>query len=291
MFKKHPFLHYTGSKFRLLKKCKEYYPEPKYETIVELCAGSASYSLLWMHKKNVKKIILCEKNASIFRIWNYLINKSSADRIRNLPDLEIGESFHEAGRFENLNQPEKELIGYNINYNNTVKPQKNVTKKTKWNPKTKENLIRCLPFIQEKFEIKFIKKFKPKGKNYNTACGMENFFECYSQDNESGFDPTTQPATYFIDPPYQAADGQYDKKGKISPFSYKKLIKLIKKLKGQIIICEGERIGYKGKNKPTQNVKMPEWISQLPEEFEFKISKKQSGMKYIWNELVSVVEK
>ena len=74
-----PFFSYYGSKWRLAPK----YSKPKFDTIIEPFAGSASYSLLYPKRK--VKLIDLDDNICI--LWEYLINVKEKE-IRALPLLE-----------------------------------------------------------------------------------------------------------------------------------------------------------------------------------------------------------
>jgi hypothetical protein len=89
---------YYGSKSKLLK----YYPEPKFETIIEPFAGSAKYAMKYWEKN----VILVEKFEKIYRIWEYLQNASAKD-ILSLPDI----SYHEKIP-ASLSDPERWLMGF-----------------------------------------------------------------------------------------------------------------------------------------------------------------------------------
>ena len=77
--------YYYGRK----KQIAKYYPEPKYDTIVEPFAGSAAYSLYKEHWR--KRVILIEKDKKVYDIWEWLINEATPQMINNLPSLKIGE--------------------------------------------------------------------------------------------------------------------------------------------------------------------------------------------------------
>lgn len=77
--------YYYGRK----KKLAKYYPQPKYDTIVEPFAGSAAYSL---HGDNWKKdVILIEKDDRIYNIWKWFIEEATKEDLLNMPDLKEGE--------------------------------------------------------------------------------------------------------------------------------------------------------------------------------------------------------
>ena len=61
-----PFFGFYGGKWRDTPK---YYPAPDHDTIVEPFAGSAGYSVRYADRN----VILGEKDAVIFGVWDYLI--------------------------------------------------------------------------------------------------------------------------------------------------------------------------------------------------------------------------
>lgn len=71
---------YFGSK----SSTSEYYSKPKYDTIIEPFAGSAQYAFHYWDKK----VILIEKNKTIYDIWDWLINRATKKLILSLPIFE-----------------------------------------------------------------------------------------------------------------------------------------------------------------------------------------------------------
>jgi len=77
-----PYFKYFGSKFRTVP----YYPKPRYQTIIEPFAGSASYSTLyWWYNIHLNDI-----DSNVTGLWNWLIGASIND-ILNIP-LDMPES-------------------------------------------------------------------------------------------------------------------------------------------------------------------------------------------------------
>lgn len=71
-----PFFKYYGSKFRIAPK----YPAPRYGTIVEPFAGSASYATLYADRQ----VILADTDAELMQLWAWLV-RADASVIRALP--------------------------------------------------------------------------------------------------------------------------------------------------------------------------------------------------------------
>ena len=76
---------YYGTKKRIAKN----YPAPIYDTIIEPFAGAAQYSLYGDNWK--KKVILLDKYDVVSRVWDYLINTATKERILALPNMNIGD--------------------------------------------------------------------------------------------------------------------------------------------------------------------------------------------------------
>lgn len=72
-----PFFKYYGSKYRIAPL----YPAPRYRTIVEPFAGSASYSVL--HADH--RVVLIETDPEVFELWRWLIHGATAADVRALP--------------------------------------------------------------------------------------------------------------------------------------------------------------------------------------------------------------
>lgn len=95
---------YYGRKKKIIKK----YPKPKFDTIIEPFAGSASYA----YEHWEKNVILVDKFDKIIRIWNYL-KKAYPRDITSLPDVENGEYI--GNKHQYLCEEERWLIGFCIN--------------------------------------------------------------------------------------------------------------------------------------------------------------------------------
>ena len=101
----YPFFSYFGSKCSL---ARQWYPAPRYRTIVEPFAGSAGYSLRW----HTADVMLYEQNPKIAGIWSYLI-RSRREELLALPLFEGPDQ-----RASDLNTPCEEarwLIGMWLN--------------------------------------------------------------------------------------------------------------------------------------------------------------------------------
>jgi len=113
---------YFGSKNKLVK----YYPEPKYNLIIEPFAGSAQYSCYYK-----KKSILNDSYEDVYSVWNWLINFSEKEYILKNKDFYLGDDLRKL----NLNTEYKKLLGFLIN-RGSAEP-KNIV--TKWSCQSKKN--------------------------------------------------------------------------------------------------------------------------------------------------------
>jgi site-specific DNA-adenine methylase len=194
------FFPYLGSKILNAHK----YPEPKYSTIIEPFAGSASYSIL--HHEH--KIILVELDKVLVSIWELLISSSKRD-ILSLP-LELNKIL-------DLPEPEKNFIGFWWNRNSgfpsrlpTPKSQNKEYAHSYWSEKVRKRISE---------QVGLIKHWKIVHGHY-TCAPVGNY-------------------TYFIDPPYQLIGSRY--RHNCKQIDYANLSKFCRQLSGQRIVCEGLR--------------------------------------------------
>jgi hypothetical protein len=187
---------YYGSKSKLI----EYYPIPKYNTIIEPFAGTAQYSLFDDNWR--KQVILIDKYKVICDIWQYLIN-STQEKIIALPDIDPELSLDNY----NLSPVEKSLIGFCIN-RGSAQPKTFPKKFNNWT-QNKRSIAKNLHKI---------KHWKVINASYEEAPDIE--------------------ATWFIDPPYQIAGKWYHPSVSNKLIDYTKLGEYCRTRKGQVIVCE-----------------------------------------------------
>lgn len=200
-----PFFGYYGGKWRDAIKL---YPPPNHDTIIEPFAGSAGYALRYASHK----IILCELDPALAEVWRYL-QKAKPAEILALPDVPPG------GTVDDLNIcPEARwLIGFWLNRGVSA-PRKRPSKWMRdgirpgsfWGQKVRERIAN---------QVNAIRHWEILNRSY-TDC------------------PTPKNATYFIDPPYQAAGSHYRFGSDL--IDYDALSRWCKKLHGQVIVCENE---------------------------------------------------
>ena len=81
--------YYYGAK-NLLSR---YYPEPRYDVIVEPFAGSAAYSCYHLLKNDKLSAILCDKDENVANAWDFLL-KCSVNIGQLIIDMVNLEVFH-----------------------------------------------------------------------------------------------------------------------------------------------------------------------------------------------------
>jgi hypothetical protein len=160
---------YFGSKSKIVN----YYPKPRFDTIVEPFAGSARYSLKYLHKN----VILIEKCKKICDIWNFLISASKQD-ILSLPDTVPGGPAIKTGY-----APADDFVFLCSSRGNAS--IYNYTKYGKFNS-------------WNKYKLK-VAELVPQIKHWKI---YNNNYDFIHIDN----------ATYFIDPPYQKLGHRYEEK-------------------------------------------------------------------------------
>lgn len=203
------FSYYGGK-----SKIAHLYPYPLFDTIVEPFAGAANYSCY--HFKH--KVVLFEKNPTIFGVLDFLI-KSSEQDILALPLLEKGQVISDMPICEEA----KDLIGLRCNFG-SAQPKNSLSS-------------RCLDSSTPvwgkatRFQLScFVKRIK-HWKVFLGQCW--DAFERFKD----------QEVTWYIDPPYQGPKGDYYPHGS-SKMDFKKLGSECQKLKGQVIVCEGEEADW-----------------------------------------------
>jgi len=185
--------YYYGRK----KQIARHYPLPNYPTIIEPFAGSAAYSLYGNNWK--KNVILIEKDPRVAEIWQWLIDQATPEKIKELPDLKIGEKSSEFLHI--LHAATKMAFHYKT--------------------------IKVTPVLARNWEIskRNMAENLFKIKHWKIICGD------YSEAPEL-------EATWFIDPPYKDESGKGYKYGS-NLINYKKLAIWAKNRPGEVIFCEG----------------------------------------------------
>lgn len=200
-----PFFGYYGGKWRDALK---HYPEPEYDTIIEPFAGSAGYSLRYASRK----VILCELDPVLAELWRYLI-RVKTEEILAIPDLAPDGSVDDL----DICQEARWLVGFWLN-RGAASPRKSPSKWMRdkirpgsfWGPRVRRTIASQLDSIRH-------------WKVFNCS-----YLEC----------PAQQAATWFIDPPYEAA-GRHYRFGS-EQIDYQALGLWCRSRRGQVIVCENE---------------------------------------------------
>lgn len=189
------FFSYFGSKVSLAK----HYPAPEFDTIIEPFAGSAGYSCLY-YERDVR---LYDVDATVVGVWKYLIAATERD-IMGLPLDPQGAVL--------LSQAERDFIGFWWRRCGSVPSGRPVPwmltgkyESSFWSEATRKRIAQ---------QVERINHWKVEQASYET---IQN-----------------APATWFIDPPYEAQGGRY----KHCAADYKHLAVWAKELNGQRIVCE-----------------------------------------------------
>jgi hypothetical protein len=200
-----PFFGYFGGKWR---DALRNYPEPRFDTIVEPFAGSAGYALRY----HSRRVVLCELDATIAGIWDYLI-RVSPEEILSLPDLPL------EGTVDDLQVPSeaRALVGMWLN-RGVARPRKSPSKWMRdgirpgsfWGYRVRQTIASQLQHIRH-WEI------------HN--CSYEQT-------------PIADEATWFVDPPYVGAGHHY--RHGAATLDFDNLAKWCRSRLGQAIVCENE---------------------------------------------------
>lgn len=186
--------YYYGRK----KQMAKHYPLPSFDTIIEPFAGAAAYSLFGGNWQ--KNVILIEKDEKVAAIWNWLINEATPEKIKDLPDLHVGQKTSEFLHI--IHAATKMAFKYKT--------------------------IKVTPVLERNWEIskRVMAENLYKVKHWKIICGDYSIV------------PNIE-ATWFIDPPYKSSPGTGYRHGSDS-IDYPFLTAWALQRRGEIIFCEGE---------------------------------------------------
>lgn len=201
-----PFFGYYGGKWRDSVK---HYPAPKFDTIVEPFAGSAGYSLRYANKR----VILCEIDPVLAQVWKYLVRVKPTE-ILSIPDLGPEETVDDL----DICQEARWLVGLWLN-RGAASPRKSPSK---W----MRDGVRPGSFWGERVRRTIATQVESIRHWTVLNCSYE---ECPAQPNG---------ATWFIDPPYEAA-GKHYRFGS-EQINFKSLATWCRSRPGQVIVCEND---------------------------------------------------
>jgi len=203
---------FYGSKSKIVAQ----YPPPRGDTIIELFAGSASYSVKHGRKRKVK---LFETNSRVYAALQYLIHCATEEKILRLPLCKGNETLREMSKRLGFSDGEFYLLSFWIG-NGHPHPSHRILKPHPKNQWTKENRLLLSKLVGH------ISHWEVFNESYEAVLSLEK-------------DPST---TFFIDPPYSNSDGERYFENRENDIDYEKLASMIRsELVGQIIACENER--------------------------------------------------
>lgn len=124
--------YYYGRKKKLIRS----YPPPKFKTIIEPFAGSASYACAWAWNR---RVILVDKNPEVASLWKWLVNDATPEELMAIPDLKIGDKT--SSFLQILHSSSKRAFDYK-----TITATKVIS--TNWNS-NKPKMAWILPMVKE----------------------------------------------------------------------------------------------------------------------------------------------
>ena len=194
-----PLFKWFGSKWLSSKTL----PAPRFDTIIEPFAGGAGYSL----RHSYKQVIICETDLNCHKLWHWLINEATCEAIREIPIKNLeGADIREMGLSEG-----QALLLKSWQRTNSIGNCWTISKwgngSGQWSANTRARLSN---------EVQFIKHWR-LGRNATEPMAVIGL----------------EPATWFIDPPYQ-----YNFQYGANPLDYNALGQSVRKLRGQVIVCE-----------------------------------------------------
>ncbi len=198
-----PFFGYYGGKWRDALK---HYPPPDHETIVEPFAGSAGYAMRYASRN----VVLCELDPVLAEVWRYLISVRSSEVLK-IPDLKQGQTVDDL----KVPQEARWLVGFWLN-RAAASPRRSPSRWMRdgirpgsfWGKRVRETVAS---------QVEFIRHWK--------------VFNCSYEDC-----PEPGPATWFVDPPYEAA-GRHYRFGS-EQIDFRELASWCLSRAGQVIVCE-----------------------------------------------------
>lgn len=204
-----PFFRFYGGKWR----SAPHYPPPTHATIVEPFAGSAGYALRYPDRR----VVLVERDPFVAGTWRYLL-RVSADEVRALPDLEIGQSVDDL----RIPQEARWLIGWWLN-SGSAQPKKRFGAWTQrvinqeWGPTTPFR-IGWGAAVRNRIadQLDAVRHWRLVEGDYSDAPNID--------------------ATWFVDPPYEVA-GKHYRHGSAA-IRYPDLAAWCRARRGQVIVCE-----------------------------------------------------
>lgn len=202
-----PFWQYYGGKYRAAPM----YPAPAHKIIVEPFAGAAGYSLRYPDHD----VILIEKYHVIAEIWKWLITVKP-DEVLSIPLVTSVDALPSW-----VCQAARDLVGFSMNAACTA-PCKTLSSGKKW-------LIETGHSPNEGWSEKRRARVAEQVEKIRHWRVFEGSYDRIG---------LSEPATYFIDPPYQRAGIYYKHSSRDLDFTA--LGAWCRSRHGQVIVCENE---------------------------------------------------
>jgi site-specific DNA-adenine methylase len=192
---------YYGSKTNIV----DAYPRPKHSKIIEPFAGTARYALKYFDRD----VLLVDKYEVIVKIWQWLQKCSSSD-ILGLPRFKKGDNINDV----TYDCEEARLLtGFLVGFGFAT-PRDTATVRLRNRPNAQNYTIGRIAA-----ELYKIRHWTIRHGSYNE---IEN-----------------EPATWFVDPPYQFGGHAYKHSNKKIDFDH--LSQWSRDRKGQVIVCENTK--------------------------------------------------
>jgi hypothetical protein len=200
-----PFFGYYGGKWRDTPKL---YPVPEFNRIVEPFAGSAGYALRYAERR----VVLYEIDPVVAGVWSYLIRVKPSEILR-IPDLGPDQTVADLKICEEAQW----LVGFWLN-RGVSSPRKSASDWMRseirpgsfWGTRVKTTIAS---------QVDSIRHWVVRNSSYTDCRDFRR-------------------ATWFVDPPYQAA-GRHYKFGSEAVI-YKDLAAWCRSRNGQVIVCENK---------------------------------------------------
>jgi len=218
-----PFFSYYGGKWRAAPR----YPKPMFDTIVEPFAGSAGYALRYPNLR----IVLIDADPIIAGLWAYLIGASEAE-ILSLPDLAEGSTVDDLEVCEEA----RHLVGFWLN-GGCAAPRKTPGAWMRDGSHSAANFWGAPIRARIASQLAGIRHWTITHGTYADAPDLE--------------------ATWFVDPPYQAAGKHY----RHSDVDFPHLATWCKARRGQVMVCENVGADW-GPFRPFLDVKATSGVSK-----------------------------
>ena len=205
-----PFFPYYGGKWRFARR----YPSPRYRRIVEPFAGSAGYSVRY----SAHRVELNDAFGAVVDTWTYLAG-ADPHQISALPDILLDQTV------DLVPLAARPLVGWWLNKAKNRPCRSPSAWMRAWLTNEKEKARRPVSYwgagVRQRLaeQIGAIRHWQVSHGSYESL-------------------DTSQPATWFIDPPYQRAGAHYPKGSQQIDFAH--LADWCRSLRGQIIVCENE---------------------------------------------------